>query len=278
MVSNGQAWALRVRINGDGDGLQPGTYRLHRNEPYAVIIKTLTDGPQTPRVASKKLTVPEGLRITDIARLAPKVGISRKSYLAAVHRARPPAGFRPTGKERLDMEGFLFPATFDVRRPPSANRLVGQQLDAFAAAIRRVDFAAATKKHLTRYDVVIIASLIEREARYPGDRAKIAAVIYNRLHQHMPLGIDATVQYAAGSWRVPTAADLKHAGAYSRDRPGLPPTAISNPGLASLQAAAHPAKVPYLYYVAIPHDPKHRHFFTASYAAFQQYQTEHPAG
>jgi UPF0755 protein len=277
VVSNGQAWALRVRINGDGDQLQPGSYRLHRNEPYAVIIQTLAAGPK-PTVVTRKLTIPEGWRITDIAARVHTVGVSRASYLKAVHKARPPVGFRPTGKEKLTMEGFLFPATYDVRKPPSASALVGQQLAAFAAASRKVDFSYATKKHLTHYDVVIIASLIEREARYPADRARIAAVIYNRLHRGMPLGIDATVQYAAGSWRVPTAADLQRAGAYSRDRPGLPPTAISNPGLASLQAAAHPAKVPYLYYVAIPGDAKHRHFFTASFSAFQRFQQEHPAG
>src|SRR4029079_16854281 len=195
VVSNGQAWALKVRINGDGDGFQPGIYRLHENEPYAVIVKALSDGPETARVILKKPTVPEGLRITDIAQRVHRVGVSRKSYLAAVHRARPPAGFKPTGKEKLAMEGFLFPASFDGRQPPSADRLVGQQLDAFASAIRKIDFSYATKKHLTSHDVVIIASLIEREARYPGDRAKIAAVIYNRLHRHMPLGIDATVQY-----------------------------------------------------------------------------------
>ena len=92
--------------------------------------------------------------------------------------------------------------------------------------------------------MLIIASMIEREAAFPADRAKIAAVIYNRLRANMPLGIDATIQYSVGSWRALTARDLRIKGGYNtRTHRGLPPTPICNPGLASLQAAAHPAKV-----------------------------------
>ena len=120
--------------------------------------------------------------------------------------------------------------------------------------------------------------MIEREAAYPADRAKIAAVIYNRLHARMPLGIDATIQYSVGSWRVLTARDLRIKGGYNtRTHRGLPPTPICNPGLASLKAAAHPAKVKYLYYVAIPGDPKRRHHFSKTYADFQHFQETHPA-
>ena len=120
--------------------------------------------------------------------------------------------------------------------------------------------------------------MIEREAAYPADRAKIAAVIYNRLHANMPLGIDATIQYRVGSWRVLNARDLRVTGGYNtRTHRGLPPTPICNPGLASLKAAAHPAKVPYLYYVAIPGDPKRRHHFSRTFADFQHFQQTHPA-
>ena len=126
--------------------------------------------------------------------------------------------------------------------------------------------------------MLIIASMIEREAAYPADRAKIAAVIYNRLHAGMPLGIDATIQYRVGSWRALNARDLRVRGAYNtRTHRGLPPTPICNPGLASLQAAAHPANVPYLYYVAIPGDPKRRHHFSRTFSDFQRFQQTHPA-
>jgi UPF0755 protein len=226
-----------------------------------------------------RLTIPEGHAMRDIARQdAPRAGISPAAYRRAALRARPPAGYRATGNERLGIEGFLFPATYTLTRPASATALVQQQLTAYRRAAGTVDFRAAAKKNLTPYDVLIIASMIEREAAYPADRAKIAAVIYNRLHANMPLGIDATIQYRVGSWRVLTARDLRVRGAYNtRVHRGLPPTPIANPGLASLKAAAHPAKVPYLYYVAIPGDPRRRHHFSRTYADFQRFQQTHPA-
>ena len=234
-----------------------------------------TPPPPTP-VATVKLVVPEGFAIRDIARRAPAIGVSPKTYRAAVAAAHPPAGYNATGKERLGMEGFLFPATYELVKPASAKVLVREQLQAFGRRTSGVDFRYAKQHGLTRYDVLIIASMIEREAAAPVDRRKIAAVIYNRLKNNDPLGIDATSQYAAGSWAPITKRDLASSSPYNTRRfKGLPPTPICNPGLASIQAAANPAKVPYLYYVAIPGDPQRRHFFTASFAAFNAYVTKH---
>ena len=277
VVGNGRRWALDVRLHGNGGDLRAGTYTLHVNERYAVILATLSAGPKAAPIV--KLTIPEGHALRDIAQLdAPRAHISPRSYRAAVGRAKPPAGYRATGKERLGMEGFLFPATYSISKPVTAGALVAQQLAAFQRAASRVDFAPAAKKNLTRYDVLIIASMIEREAAFPADRAKIAAVIYNRLHANMPLGIDATIQYAVGSWRVLRAHDLSLSGRYNtRTHRGLPPTPICNPGVASLRAAANPAKVPYLYYVAIPGDKRRRHHFSKTYADFRHFQQTHPA-
>ncbi len=251
--------------------------RLRQNERYGIILSTLRAGPAA--LPTVRLTIPEGHALRDIARVdAPRAGIAPAAYRRAARRAHPPAGYRATGKERLTIEGFLFPATYTLAKPVSATRLVQQQLTAFQRAAAKVDFRLAAKKNLTRYDVLIIASMIEREAAYPADRAKIAAVIYNRLHAGMPLGIDATIQYRVGSWRVLNARDLRVTGGYNtRTHRGLPPTPISNPGLASLKAAAQPAKVPYLYYVAIPGDPKRRHHFSRTFADFQHFQQTHPA-
>ncbi len=122
----------------------------------------------------------------------------------------------------------------------------------------------ARSKNLTPYDVVTIASMIEREVAVPSERKLVAAVIYNRLHLRMPLGIDATLRYGL---QIPptksiTKADLASDSPYnSRRFPGLPPTPIGNPGIASIQAAAHPAKVDYLYFVRKP-DKRH-HYFTS---------------
>ena len=181
-------------------------------------------------------------------------------------------------KIAASMEGFLFPATYDVSQPPSGTEVVDQQLAAFDSNFAQVDMTKARKKNLTPYDVLKIASLIEREAAYPPDRRKIAAVIYNRLKAKMTLGIDATIQYAVGSWEPLKASDLNIDSPYnSRKVKGLPPTPICAPGLAAMKAAANPANANYLYYVAIPGDPDRKHFFTNSFDAFLQYQKDHPA-
>ena len=167
-----------------------------------------------------RLTIPEGHALRDIAKGdAPRAGISPKAYRAAV-RAREAARRLPRDRQRAARDGGL-PLPGDLHAhasPSSATRLVAQQLQAFQRTAARVDFRAAAKKNLTRYDVLIIASMIEREAAYPADRAKIAAVIYNRLHANMPLGIDATIQYSVGSWRVLNARDLRSRAATTRAR------------------------------------------------------------
>ena len=225
-----------------------------------------------------KLVVPEGFAIRDTARRVRRVGIAPAAYLRAARAARPPTGFLVKGERAPTAEGFLFPATYDVAWPATATALVRQQLAAFQTAFAKVDMRRARSKQLTSYDVLKIASLIEREAAAPEDRAKIAAVIYNRLKQRMPLQIDATTQYEIGAWREPTAPELRRDTPYNtRLHPGLPPTPICNPGLASLRAAAAPAPVAYLYYVAIPGDAKRRHFFTSSYSEFLRFQQTHPA-
>ncbi|TML57037.1 MAG: endolytic transglycosylase MltG [Actinobacteria bacterium] len=124
--------------------------------------------------------------------------------------------------------------------------------------------------------MLVIASMVEKEAIAPDERPKIAAVIYNRLHARMPLGIDATIRYALN---VPGTQPL-HQSQLANPTPyntrlhaGLPPGPIANPGLASIQAAAHPAHVDYLYFVRKP--DKVHHFFTASFAAFQAYASSH---
>jgi UPF0755 protein len=226
---------------------------------------------------TKTLLIPEGYDIRDIEHAIAKVGISPAAYQAALKQASVPANFLVGGEKAATLEGFLFPATYQIALPASADDLVQQQLQAFVQRFGTLDLKYARQKHLTAYDVLKIASMVEREAVYPPDRAKIAAVIYNRLHAGMPIGIDASIEYAVGQWRPLTAADLRIDSPYNtRTNHGLPPTPISNPGLASLKAAAHPAHVKYLYYYAIPHDPRHRQFFTTSYQKFLQYQRDHP--
>ncbi len=213
-----------------------------------------------PPAAAKvvKVVIPEGKTRRQIAAIAVQAGL-RGSYLVASRRSPlldPSAFGAPHGTP--DLEGFLFPATYDEYPGAPASRLVSDQLVAFREEFSPALTARARALHVTPYQLLIVASMVEREAVIPGDRAKIAAVIYNRLARGMPLGIDASIYYAveledhvATYTHELTEAQLHIDSPYNtRTHVGLPPTPISNPGLASIQAAADPAHVSYLYYVA----------------------------
>jgi UPF0755 protein len=205
-----------------------------------------------------------------------KVKLSGSSYAAATAKPRVIAGF---GDEKHDLEGFLFPDTYNFDRKTTSAQLVGVQLNEFDSKWRTLNLSYARGKNLTPYDVLTIASMIEKEAVAPGDRAKVARVIYNRLHLGMSLGIDATIRYALhipGTQSL-TQSELHTPSPYNtRLHPGLPPTPIANPGLASMEAAAHPASGPWLYFVAEP-DKVHT-YFTASAQAFEHYKATHGYG
>ena len=180
------------------------------------------------------------------------------------------------GFGRHPLEGFLFPATYDFTAKTTSAQLASRQLTAFQRNWSKLNLAYARSKNLTPYDVLIIASMIEAETAAPEERQLVSAVIYNRLHNRMQLGIDATLRY--GLHIPPTESihqsQLETPGPYNTSALGghfgLTPTPIGNPGLASLQAAAHPAHVDYLYYVRKP-DKRH-HFFTASLDGVQRLQ------
>ena len=250
--------------------------------------------PPPPTVAAPpkpfRIVFPEGFtreqmaaRVTAVSQIAKRergklVRLKAKTYLAATANPRRQPGF---GTKTYPLEGFLFPATYDFTARETSPQLIAAQLKAFRANWAKVNLAYTRSKNLTPYDVLTIASLIEKETPAPEERQLVSAVIYNRLHARMNLGIDATTRYGL---HVPptqslTQSELDSDNPYNTRNPnitGLTPTPIANPGLASLQAAAHPAKVNYLYFVAKP-DKKH-HFFTASFNAFEQYKAEHGYG
>ena len=222
-----------------------------------------------------------GVRVHDVALIADherhlSVRLNRPAYLAASQRAVVACFGK---QQQRNLEGFLFPATYDFVRTTTSRQLVRDQLQTFCRTWRRVDLSYARSRHLTAYDVLTIASMVEREAEVPSERPLIAAVIYNRLRDHMQLGIDATLRYGLD---IPptqsiTESELQSDNPYNtRKLFGLPPTPIANPGLASIRAAAHPADVDYLYFVRKP-DHRH-HFFTASVTAFDQYLATHGYG
>ncbi len=275
VVPSATAFVEEITADGFGSGFRPGTYTFRTNEEYRRIVNQLNAGPAD--TASTRLVIPEGYAIWDIEREVSKVGLTSEVYAEALERHDPPKGFLRSGEEAMNLEGFLFPATYDVGQPADADQLVSDQIGAFSANFASIDMSYAEARNLTPYDVLKIASLIERESRAPEDRRKVSAIIYNRLAADMTLGIDSANQYARGSWDELTAADLKLDSPFNlRTEKGLPPTPICNPGLASIKAAANPARVNYLYMYAIKDDPRGRHYFTDDFEDFLRYQRENP--
>jgi UPF0755 protein len=249
-----------------------------------------TTAAAQPPLARLRIIFPEGftvqamgdrvaaVREIAIRRRGVKPRLTRASYLAAARRARPPEQFRRHW-QRGSLEGFLFPALYEFTQRTSGAKLLADQLDAFRAKWAKVDLRYARSKNLTPYDVLIIASMIEEETVAPEERRLVAAVIYNRLRRRMPLGIDATIRYGLNRPGTESLrkSDLASDSPYNtRNRLGLPPTPITNPGLASMQAAANPARVGYLYFVRKP--DKMHHFFTADETVFLRKACEYGFG
>jgi UPF0755 protein len=249
VISSSFFFQARATVSGRRDDLKPGSYRLKRDMSNGAALDALAEGPP-PNIVT--LTIPEGRSRREIARI---VGRSlRGDYLAATARSRSLDPARYGARRARTLEGFLFPATYELRRGRPVEALVSQQLAAFERSFDEVDLRYARRKNLTAYDVLTIASMVERETQVAKERPLVAAVIYNRLSDGMPLGIDATIRFATGNWTRPiSGSDLRSASAYNtRSRPGLPPTPIGNPGLASLQAAARPARTRFRYFVVKP--------------------------
>jgi UPF0755 protein len=232
------------------------------------------------RLKTCNIAFPEGFAIRDMAAKVARIGrlakkecgftprLTKAGYLAAVKNAAVPvalgAGAAPKG-----LEGFLFPATYQFDERTTSKAIVAEQLKTFKRNWSKVNLAYAKTKQLTSYDVLIIASMVEKETLAPDERPLVAAVIYNRLKAGMSLGIDATIRYGLN---IPGTESLRESQLQNdspyntRIHAGLTPTPIGNPGLASMQAAAHPAKVDYLFFVRKP--DKVHHFFTASESEF----------
>jgi UPF0755 protein len=208
-----------------------------------------------PPVAMRAVTVtiPEGYTRSQTAEVARQDGL-RGNYVKESVRSKYLDPARYGGKQAKDLEGFLFPDTFELEKHAKAADLVQLQLEDFKRRIAGVDMSYAHSKNLTVYDVVTIASMVEHEAGVASQRKLVAAVIYNRLHEGMPLGIDATTRFATGNYTRPlTESELAVESPYNtRTHAGLPPGPIDSPGLASIEAAAQPAKAGYLFYVAEP--------------------------
>jgi peptidoglycan lytic transglycosylase G len=265
VVSNSTLFEWRLKLAGETENILPGRYVLAHNMSYGAAIDKLTSSGGKVNV-----TIPEGEDRNQIAATIKDLGLSG-DYLAASKSSK---GFDPNkygASNPKSLEGFLFPATYELDPGANVDQLVSEQLQAFRQNISGVNMSYAKSKNLTIYDVLIIASMIDKEVQIPSERPLVAAVIYNRLHQGMPLGIDATTRFEFHNYTGDiTESQLQSPSPFNtRINAGLTPTPIGNPGLDAIKAAARPAKVNYLYYV-LNGDNSGHHCFTASGGEFNQ--------
>ena len=265
---------LEARFRGFKGGFEAGRYtNLTTNMTISAVLDALKKGPA---VESLTVTFPEGLTIAGNAERAfQKLGIPRKDFLKAAKSGDysiPP--FLPEGTKTV--EGFLFPNTYDFLKDATADSVIKRLLSQFEHEATALPWDQARALGVTPYEAVIVASLIEKEARFNPDRPKIARVIYNRLKKGMPLQIDATINYALGRSGPILIKDRDVPSPFNTYlHVGLTPTPIASPGKASLLAALAPTSGGWLYYVLV--DCKTgRHAFATSLSEFNQIRRSAP--
>jgi UPF0755 protein len=265
VISSAFFFEARATVSGRRGDLKPGVFELKKGMSHAAAMDVIAQGPPPDIV---KVVIPEGRSRTEVKRIVG--GGLKGDYLAAARRSSALNPRSYGAKRARNLEGFLFPATYELKRGKPVGALVDQQLVAFRRNFRGVSMRYAKRKNLTPYDILTIASMIDREAAVARERPLIASVIYNRLRDGIPLGIDATIRFATNNWTKPlTESQLATSSPYNtRARRGLPPGPIGSPGLASIRAAARPANTKFLYYVVKP-GTCGRHQFSRTDAEFQ---------
>jgi UPF0755 protein len=267
------AWLFRLyaRLHGSASSFKPGEYVFRVNMSYGDVIAILEKGP---KIAFTRVTIPEGKTVRETAEILERVaGIPAAQFLAETTNGLHTTSILPKGTKNL--QGVLFPKTYDIKAGTTPGEVVDIMLRQFEKETAPLDMAARARTlGVTPYEAIIIASMIEREAKVEQDRPRIARVIYNRLARGMRLQIDATVQYAiyraTGSYKNPLLqTDYAFRSPYNTYLiDGLPPAPIASPGLASIEAALNPANGKWLYYVLI--NDKGEHAFADTYAEFQR--------
>jgi UPF0755 protein len=266
VVESTQAFVNAARDNTDSRSIQPGYYRLHHHMKADLALALLLN--PASRVVTH-VTIPEGLTVKQtLQKVASATNIPLSQLQAA---AKAPRSLGLPGYAHGHLEGFLYPDTYDVQPGMTATDVLSTMVSKFVAVANQMHLSTlAERKGVHPYDVVKVASLVQREGRVSTEYPKIARVIYNRLHKGMRLQVDASVLYGvgkAGSGKSPTEADLQSHSPYNTYRhAGLPPTPIASPGQVVLHAALFPARGPWLYYVL--KDRQGHHYFTANYHSF----------
>lgn len=256
VIGSSRAFQIYVGVTGAGP-FDPGHYRMRESLGVRDAVNVLKSGPA--KGAEFQLMLPPGLTLAEVAdRVGTLRGHSRDGFLQVAQSGVVRSKYQPP--EVTSLEGLLYPDTYFVSKDETDEKILTRLVSAFDRRADEVGLSAQNAAGLSPYQTIVVASLVEREAKLDEDRPLISAVIHNRLAAGTPLQIDATVCFAKGGCtESPTAADLALDSPYNTYKgAGLPPTPISSVTLKSLLAAQHPSPEPYLYYVLSDKNGKHK--------------------
>ena len=286
IITSSTVWNYWTRFERVGP-FQAGFYDFQQNSSFREAVAVLDAGPRPPQLA--RVTIPEGLTVTEILeRLAdPERGVERwslEALQAAASSEEIRSRFQPEGQSDCvehggppwcALEGVLFPDTYEIDKEVDEAAFLRRLVAETDARLTALDVETrAAELGRTPYEILVVASLIEAETRVPEERSKVARVVYNRLEEGTPLGIDATSRYESViSGRGRDSLDFTSDSPYNTRRvAGIPPTPIAAPGQASLEGALNPAEGNWIYYVL--QDEQGNHFFTDSFSEFNRAKAE----
>jgi UPF0755 protein len=267
IIDNAFLFRLFVEQRGKEGSLIPGIYTLKTGSDYEVVLNEITTGPP---IITYEFTIPEGYIAEQIAtKVSEEIPfVDYEEMKLAMDISGYDYGFL---SEVSSLEGFLFPKTYEITVDYNAVDIINMMLAQYQYETGSLDYTFAESKEMSPYDILIIASMIEREAYIPEERVLISAVIHNRMDIDMKLDIDATLSYFLDKWGEDenlTESDLQTDTEYNtRLYTGLPPTPICNPGLECIKAALNPADVDYLYF-KVTDTENHIHSFFEDYQDF----------
>ncbi len=267
VIHGGKVFRVYASLRRGDRGIKAGTYLLHRDASWASVLDDLRGGKGLVHV----VTIPEGFSLWHIEPLlASKLGVPRDSVDAA---ARDTSLIRQVDAPTETLEGYLFPDTYTFAEGTTARAAITTMVRRFEQVWKPEWTARLDTIHLSRNDVMALASIVEKEAKVPQERPVIAAMYLNRLRSGMLLQADPTVQFALGKHlsRV-FYKDLEVDSPYNTYKhKGLPPGPIASPGRPSIEAALYPANVSYEYFVAFPDG---HHEFRMDLAGHEQAKLE----
>ena len=271
VISDTASFFKEVRNQDAEASMKSGSYSFITGANVKEVVRQLVEGPNS---TADSFTIPEGYNVNDVARIVEeRLGIPSDEFLERAKASNYVNDF-PFLSEAVDdsLEGFLFPKTYDMGgKEKSADNVIRAMLNQYSTEVASLDFDAARAALAEKYDVdmsnykiLIMASIIEKEAYSGDDWVNVSSTFYNRLNQWMPLQSDATMGYVTGGAVTPE--DLETESPYNTYlNYGLPPTPICNPSLQSIEAALHPADTNYLYFLIVEEGDYSYHAFSENY-------------